>query len=222
GLLIGVDELRPAIDRLEADFAAGKSLAPAADATATVIESQLARFDRRHEVIDSGHALSRDKVLAVLQPLAQLIPPDVFFARPGDAISILGDDHLVDAMIDIDGRPRSFRLFRIAQSPEEWLMVGREPASPMVRMNPVSAPEHGANLPGTTLRQGAAGTADGEVIGERGAGGLRAVRYALLEDADDPDSFGLVLDWDGERQAFIGRRTEPMDVEVFRRADAGK
>jgi hypothetical protein len=45
------------------------------------------------------------------------------------------------------------------------------------------------------------------------------VRYALLEDAEDPDSFGLVLDWDGERQAFAGRRVEPLDVEVFRRTD---
>jgi hypothetical protein len=63
------------------------------------------------------------------------------------------------------------------------------------------------------------GAGDGEIIGERGTEGLRAVRYALLADTEDPDQFGLVLDWDGERQAFVGRRAEPLDVELFRRVE---
>jgi hypothetical protein len=50
---------------------------------------------------------------------------------------------------------------------------------------------------------------------------LRAVRYALLEETDDPETYGLVLDWDGERQAFVGSKIEPIDVEVFRRTEAG-
>ena len=74
-LLLGVDELRPAIDRLEADFAAGQPLAPAADEAAKTIESQLARFDTRQEVIETGQATSRDGVLAALQPIAEVIPP---------------------------------------------------------------------------------------------------------------------------------------------------
>ncbi|MBA2598323.1 MAG: hypothetical protein H0V00_17000 [Chloroflexia bacterium] len=219
GLLLGVDELRPSIDRLEKDFAAGNPLAPGASEAAATIETQLARFDRRHEVIDTGIALSRENVLALLQPMAELIPAEAFSARPGDAISILGDDFLVDAMIDVDGRPHSFRVFRIARDPEEWLMVGREPSQPNVRMSPVDAPESGTTIPGDSLRQQSAGTGDGEVVSDREPSGLRAVRYALLDDPDDPERFGLILDWDGVRQAFVGRRIEPIDVEVFRRAD---
>lgn len=221
-LLMGVDELQPAIDRLEQAVAAGTPLGPASDEATSAIESQLVRLDRRNEVIDTGRALSGDRALAVLQPMADVMPPDVYTAQPGDAISILGDDHLVDARIDVDGRPQSFRLFRIAKEPEEWLIVGREPGSPMARMTLVEAPKMGTAIPGTNLRQLAAGTGDGEVIGERGSSGLRAVRYALLEDAEDPDAFGIILDWDGERQAFAGRRTEPLDVEVFRRAESAK
>jgi hypothetical protein len=215
-LLLGVDELRPAIDRLEADFAAGRPLAPAADDAARTIESQLVRFDTRQEVVESGQATSRDSVLAALRPMAEVIPPDVYSAQPGDAISILGDNFLVDAKIDVDGRPQSFRVFRIAREPEEWLFVSREPGGGMFRLSPVAAPERGTDIPGTGLRQIAVGAGDGEIIGERGSEGLRAVRYALLEDAEDPDGFGLVLDWDGERQAFVGRRAEPLDVELFR------
>ena len=218
-LLLGVDELQPAIDRLEADFAAGLPLGPAADTVASSVESQILRFNTRQEVIDTGQAASRDGVLAALRPIAEVIPPDVYSALPGDAISILGDDFLVDAKIDVDGRPQSFRLFRIARDPEEWLFVSRDPDGLMLRMNPVTAPDRGTSIPETHLRQSAAGTGDGEVIGERGSEGLRAVRYALLDDEEDPEGFGLILDWDGERQAFVGRRTEPVDIEIFRRTE---
>ena len=74
----------------------------------------------------------------------------------------------------------------------------------MIRMSPVTPPERGTIIADTDLRQFAAGTGDGEVTGERGSDGLRAVRYALLEAAEDPDEFGLILDWDGARQAFVG------------------
>ncbi len=216
-LLLGVDELQSAIERLEAAESTGQPLGPAADMVARTLESQILRFDTRQEVIDTGHAASRAGVLAALEPIAQVIPPAAYSAQPGDAISILGDDYLVDARIDVDGRPQSFRLFRIAREPEEWLFVSREPGGLMIRMNPVTPAERGAIIPDTNLRQFAAGTGDGEVTGARGSDGLRAVRYALLEDAENPDEFGLILDWDGARQAFVGRRAEPMDVEVFRR-----
>jgi hypothetical protein len=222
GLLVGVEEIRPPIDRLEQAFAASEPLAPAADELARAIEEQLTRLDRRNEVIETGRALSRDSVVAALKPLSEVLPPEVFSAQPGDAISILGDDFLVSGKIDVDGRPLSFRLFRIARDPEEWLMVGREPDSPMVRMTLVEAPPSGTTIPETTLRLQTGGTGDGEIFGERGSSGLRAVRYALLNDADDPEAYGLILDWDGERQAFTGRRVEPIDVEVFRRTESAQ
>jgi hypothetical protein len=218
-LLLGVDELRPVIDRLEADFAAGQPLAPAADDAARMIESQLVRFDARQEVIETGQATGRDSVLATLRPTAEVVSPDVYSAVPGDAISILGDNFLVDAWIDVDGRPQSFRLFRIARDPEEWLFVNREPGKAMFRLKPIAPPERGLNLPEANLRRGAVGAGDGEVTAERGSEGLRAVRYALFEDAADPDQFGLILDWEGERQAFVGRRAEPIDIDLFRRIE---
>jgi hypothetical protein len=170
-------------------------------------------------VIETGRATSRDSVLAALRPIAEVIPPDVYSAEPGDAVSILGDNFVVDAKIDVDGRPQSFRVFRIARDPEEWLFVSREPGGAIYRLTPVTPPERGTDISGTNLRQSAVGAGDGELVGERGSEGLRAVRYALLEDAEDPDGFGLILDWEGERQAFVGRRAEPLDIELFRRIE---
>lgn len=218
-LLLGVDELRPAVDKLEAAMSAGQPLAPAAGEIERTMESLLARLDTRQQVIETGHAASRGSVLAALRPISEIVPPEVFTALPGDAIAILGDNFLVDARIDVAGVPKSFRLFRIAKEPEEWLLVERDAGGVMARLNPVEAPAAGGTLPAQGLQQTSAGTGDGEVTGAQGASGLRPVRYALLGSPDDADAIGIVLHWDGERQAFAGRRVEPLDVEVFRRTD---
>src|SRR3712207_1660324 len=54
GLLLGVDELQPAIDRLEVSFSSGQPLVPSSDEIVRIVESQLLRFNTRQEVIDSG------------------------------------------------------------------------------------------------------------------------------------------------------------------------
>lgn len=220
-LMLGVEELRPAIDRLEAAATAGQPLAPAADTIAEIMELQLLRLKTRQDVIDTGHAVSGESALAALRPLSEVTPPSVYAAQPGDAISILGDDYLVDAKIGVEGRPKSFNLFRIARDPETWLMVSKAPGDPMLRLSAVEPTDVGLSIAGRAMRQSAAGTGDAEVVGERRPSGVRAVRYALLEETDDPETYGLVLDWDGERQAFVGSKIEPIDVEVFRRTEAG-
>lgn len=219
GLMLGVDELKPAIDALETASAAGEPLDPAANAVSTAVERQLLRLNTRQDVIETGKAVSGESALAALRPLSEITPAAAFYARPGDAISILGDDFLVDSKITVDGRPKSFTLLRIQREPEEWLMVSREPGDPILRLQPAEPTEHGLSIADHAMRQSAAGTGDGEIIGERGSNGLRAVRYALLEDLEDPDRHGLVVDWDGERQAFLGSPTEPLDIEVFRRTE---
>ena len=194
GLLLGVDELRPAVDKLEAAAAAGQPLAPAADGIVKIMGRQLIRLNTRHGVIESGRPANQDDVLAALRPLSELTPPDVYAARPGDAISILGEDHVVDAAIDVDGRPLSFRVVRIARDPEEWLMVERDPGSPILRLRPAEATDVGLSIAGQTMRQTAAGTGDGEITGERGPSGLRAVRYASARGCGGPANA-----WSGPR-----------------------
>ncbi len=220
GLMIGADELEPAVSQLEAAAAAGQPLRVAADEAERTIERQLARLNARQEVIETGHASSRDSVLAALKPASTPPPPDLYAAGTGDAISILGDDHTIDATIAVDGQPESFRLFRMQREPEDWLFVSNEAGSPIVRFHPVEPPHRGAEIEGSSLKPTTAGTGDGELISESGTSGLRPIRYALLTDPDNPAQFGLILDWDGERQAFVGQKVEPLDIEIYRRAKA--
>lgn len=217
-LILGADELKPKIDQLEAAARNGQPLAPAATAIAATIDAQLRRLGTRQQVIESGQATSDTSVLATLRPAAETRPPDLYEAKPGDAISILGDDHLIDAVIAVDGRPRSFRLFRIGREPGTWLLVDKDPGQQMLRVTSVAPPASGLSIPGHLMRQTAAGTGDGEIIGAQGSSGLRAVRYAFYESTEKDGEFGLALDWDGERQTFVGAPVEPLDIEVYRRA----
>ena len=50
GLLLGVDELRPAVDQLEAAAAGSEPLAPAAAEIGRILEAHLATLDTRQEV----------------------------------------------------------------------------------------------------------------------------------------------------------------------------
>lgn len=218
-LLLGVDEVRPAVDRLETAAAGGQPLAPAAGDITSAVESLLARFNTRQEVVTTGLAAGRASVLAALQPIAAIVPRDIYSALPGDAVAILGDDYLVDARIEVDGQPSSFRLLRIRKDPEEWLFVERDPQGVVARVAPVAAPSTGSALAEVSLEQVSAGTGDGEVTGLESSSGLRPVRYALLGNESDAAAFGVVLHWDGERQAFAGNRAEPLDIEVYRRTE---
>jgi hypothetical protein len=220
GLMIGADQLAPTISRLEAAAAAGQPLRGVASDAENIIESQLARLNARQEVIETGHAGNHDSVLATLKPAAAVAPPALFAAGAGDAVSILGDDYTIDSRIVVDGQPQSFRLVRIKHNPDEWLFVSQESSSPMYRLTPAEPAHRGAEIPGTSLQPSSAGTGDGELVGLGGASGPRPVRYALLSDPNQPEEFGLILDWDGERQAFVGQRVEPLDVELYRRAEA--
>ncbi len=215
GLMLGVDELKPVVDALEAASAEGKPLAQPATAIVAVVERQLQRLKTRQDVLSSGQAVSGQSALDQLRPLSEITPVPAYQARPGDAVSILGDDFTVDSAIVVKGRPKSFVLLRIAREPEEWLFVSQDRGDDILRLTPAEPTEVGLSLKDRTMRQTNAGAGDGEVIGDRGTSGLRAVRYALLADQADPAAFGVVVDWDGERQGFSGSPVEPIDIEVF-------
>ncbi|MFT4037404.1 MAG: hypothetical protein QM692_04430 [Thermomicrobiales bacterium] len=219
GLMQGVVLLRADVDTLEQAAAAGQPLAPAAAAIATATDQQLLRLSTRGQVVESGRAVSGESALAALGSDAPALPaPDLVGIKPGDAVSILGDNFSVEAVIRVTGRPESFQLVRLSSNPEEWLFLGDPGRAPM-RLEPADASTTGPlSVAGRDLPQVAAGTGDGEIVTSSAPGQLRAVRYALLQDAADPNVSGVVLDWDGERQALLGSPVEMMDIELFRMA----
>jgi len=225
-LLGGVDELQEPLGQLEAAHAANGDLATPARAASAVVRALDARFDLRGEVVETGKPAAEESVLRALGPgpgAAADQPHRAYGLQLGDALAILGDDFLVDGQIALSGAD-DLRLFRLGggTAAEEWLLVPRQPALGLARLQPVAAPptppvSGQTTLDGVSYTIQSAGSGDGEVTGTGGGSGLRPVRFALLAGADDPAARALVLDWGTDRQAFAGRDVHPNDVEVFGR-----
>jgi hypothetical protein len=218
-LMQGVVDLRAEVDALERASAAGETLAAPAAAIAAETERELLRLNSRQQVVTSGRAVSTESALAALRSDTPALPaPDLGRLRPGDAVSILGTDYAVDAVIAVKGRPDSFELARLSRDPEEWLLIPADSGRQVLRVHPVQPSAETLGVSGANLKQESAGTGDGEIVTGDAPGKLRAVRYALLRDDANGGAGGVALDWDGERQSFVGEPVEAMDVEVYRKA----
>jgi hypothetical protein len=220
-LMQGVVELREQVDALERASGAGETLTAPVAAIAAETERELLRLSTRAQVVESGRAVSSESALAVLGSEQPALPaPDLGGIRPGDAVSILGTDYAVDAVIAVKGRPDSFELARLSRDPEEWLVVPAGTNRPVLRVRPAQPAPEMLGVSGANLVQVSAGTGDGEIVTAEGPGTLRAVRYALLGEEASGDVSGVALDWDGERQSFVGEPVEAIDIEVYRKAPA--
>jgi hypothetical protein len=218
-LMQGVVNLRAEVDALERASTAGEALTASAAAITAETERELLRLDTRQHVVDSGRSVSAESALTALGTDSLALPaPDLGALRPGDAVSILGTDYSVDAVIAVKGRPDSFEMARLSRDPEEWLLINADPSRPVMRVRPAQPAAEALGVAGANLAQASAGTGDGEIVTGESPGQLRAVRYALLRNDADSGVGGVALDWDGERQSYVGESVEAMDIEVYRKA----
>jgi hypothetical protein len=220
GLLSGVEELDQPLADLEAALAAGGDLSAPTRAAADVVRAVHARFDLRHEVVETGKPAPEDRVLAVLEPPRPETPPPAYNLHERDAVAILGDNFLVDARIEVESEARSFRLFRLGGGEgERWLFVPKQAGERFALLSPVAGEEttsgEQTTFAGTAYTTQSVGSGDGEAIGAGGESGRRPVRFRLLQGAEDPSARAVVLDWQAERQVLTGKEVFPDDVEVF-------
>lgn len=223
GLLAGVEELNDPIEGLEAALVADGDLAAPARAGEAKVRDILARLDLRDQVVETAQPAPEASVLQVLQvqPAASAPPPS-FNLHLGDAVSILGDDHLIDAQIDVRAGETSFRLHRLqGTAPDQWLLVPAGQAVTFAQLSATQDPFTSAPTPtigATAFRETGSGQGTGELIGSGGSSGERRVTFTLLSGQDAPDQRAVVLDWGNERQMLIGREVHPGDVEAFPRS----
>lgn len=219
GLTDGVAEIEAVVAALEAAANSGGDIAAAARRGTEAARALLARFDLRGQVVETGQPADRASVLAALSPGGGGGAHPAWDLDTGVALAVLGDDFVVDAKIGVDGGDTAFRLFRLTAEPEEWLFVPKSSDLGLARLQPAAAPAGGAGQPveGGPFNVGAEGRGTGEVVGTGGSSGTRPVRFQVLIGANEPAARGLVLDWDGERQTFVGRAVHPDDVEIFGR-----
>ena len=210
GLLAEVARVEDPIEALEAALVAeGDLAAPVTDGMA-VMRSLATRFDARETVSTTGEALPETRVREVLSVPVDPSPPAAWELDNGTALSVTGDDFVVDARIDIEAGPVSMRLFRLARGASEaWLMVTAGATAKMAYLRavpvPTSVPAPGAGTPGTA-----------ELIGVGGSSGVRPVTLSLDGDDAPGGQRTVQLTWSGdEAMVLSGPSVEPSEVEIY-------
>lgn len=219
-LMSGVNDLEAPIAALEQAVAANGDLtAPARDGE-TATKRILAHLDLRNEVIETGRPAPQEKIEDILSPKPpdQEGPPPAFNLNVGDAISILGDNFVVDGRIDVKAGGQSLRLHRISTSPERWLAVPGDRDHRFALLDASDQPftpgaESAIGGEAYTVDWSAAGT--GEATGKGGSTGQRAATVTVLTGTTNPASRAVVVDWGNERQVLVGKEVHPDDVEIF-------
>lgn len=224
-LLAGVNELDAPITALEQALAANTDLTAPTRTGISATRTILARLDLRDDVIETGRPVSDDKLQDILspKPKEEQGPPPAYNVKSGDALSVLGDNFVVDGQIDLDVTGRQLRLHRLGESPERWLVV---PAQRGESFALVSATEDaytpGTSTSGTESTIGGqayilnwSGRGTGTISGRGGSVEGRSVTVTTLTGTSDPTSRALVLDWDNERQILVGSDVVPDDVEIY-------
>lgn len=221
-MLTGVDQLDRPIRQLEAAHKENTPLSDIAREGRDVVRSISDRFNQRGEIVETGTPLPEQSVRAVLMLASPDDgPPPAYWLDDGDALTVFGDDLLIDARLDVAAAAQSFRLFRLSGGEvEEWLFVTGQGATPYGRLRPqaATAPMTGSDtisVGGTEFRIGANIAGQGELIGPAGVSGYRSVRAYRLTSTADENTIGVLLDWGNEQQAYIGSPVHPHDVEIY-------
>lgn len=207
GLLVKATALQSGVESIEAGDEG------AADAVNSQISSFKAGLDLRNRVIDEGRPIkpvkapktppaidkafddgSKEATEAVKLPELSL----------GDAMSILGDDHLVEALIDVDTGVSTERFVRLDNKPQMWLWVSSNPAHTPQRL--VSAEE-----PGGVTWSETVGRAKVTVPDERSRSGPGVIRTGI-----SAGTAVVQLDIDGAVQNFTASDVHVDDIETYR------
>lgn len=218
-LLQGAQELEAPVAALEQAAQASGDLTQPARAGTAVVQAMLERLSARAEVIETGMSLPEERVLDLLKTERDRgRPPAAYALEIGDALSIGGDNYVVDARIDIEAGDHAIRLARLDAAAGRWLVVAADldvmPFIAQSREEPtVPGPALTLDHMQFALTWSAAGT--GELrVGEK-ASGRRAVRVAFYSGSQDSSVSAVVVDWGKEQQIFWGQRVNVDDIEIY-------
>jgi len=211
GLMSGTADLEQSIGEFESAAASNASLTAAIKAASGIVQTNGERLALRGNVMETGRPEPESSVVAVLGAPTSPTPHPAYDLNQGDAISVMGDDCIVDARIDIDAGEHSARLFRIESGPPaRWLFVPRDAA-----LGFATATEIDGGSATTDPINTITATGTGEVSGKADASGLRPVTLRITKGSEDRGISGIELDWGNERQRFNTTPVHKDDIEIY-------
>jgi hypothetical protein len=206
------DGITTAVGALEQAYSTGSGLAEATKAGTEAARQLNRRFETRGEVIETAKPAAAESVLAVISP-PETAPPAIYNLHEHDALSISGENYVVDGRIDVEAGANSFRLFRIDEEQKLWLLAPASGSGKVALVNEkevTGEDQIESTSPATEVKSQGSGT--GSVIAEGKKVESRAVAFSIQGDST---SVMIALDWSGERQKFEGKEIALDEIEVY-------
>lgn len=207
GVMVKVNVLTTAIDALENDSSLDSA------SIVKEIADIKASLALRGDVISEGRPVKAVKTIQPAPATEKAFdtgekqatePVELPEIDLGDAMSILGDDHIVQAMIDVDTGNSKQRFVRLDNTPQMWLWVSTDPKRTPKRLL-------GTDDSGEVAWDELTGRATISVPDER-----KRTSPGTIRTATDAGTNRVQLDIDGVVQNFTASEVDASDIETYR------
>lgn len=221
GIMKQVDTLGPLIQQLEASDG-GQDLAEKAKNATVRVDRILLLLDGRKEVLSTAKEVKDPSVLELLEPPAESPLSELFDTLVlGATLSILGDNYLIDAVIQGNVGDGTLRLVRLEQSTGKWLLIasGDSDQTLLLETKEPAQRDHGSvEIGGEQFALQRTSTGQAELTGPSGTSPKRSIALSIYTSSLDPNRQAVIIDWGTESIVGAGTPVHPDDIEVFGKA----
>lgn len=203
--LIALDAAAGAVQAAGTDPGAlGKALASASNELSRLE----ALWNGRASVITSGKPTSDQKALALLdEPTRKPVHTEMPQLRPGAALSVLGDNFIVDLTMDVTGNDETLNLARIGTN--DWLLQAAGASTVTARLKEMATADVVAQHP-TPGDNGRC-----TITSKDGKTQTAAVTYTLQAASATEGAVTVQIDFGDETRTMAGNKIAADDVEIF-------
>lgn len=196
-----------------ADRLAGSETGPL-DVDITAYQDEINRlgalFDARSTVVESARPSKDATVLAMLEPPKDEKPSTLAALRVGDALSVLGDNFIVDATVTLSEPDSSVTLARIGNDSDgkaQWIIGGTTSDIPDARLTETDGAAEATESGRTAKAIVSTGTEAKEGV---------SAQYGYTAATGNTVTFWYSIG--GETRTFSGTTIEDGDIEVYGQA----
>ena len=167
-------------------------------------------FDARGAVVDTARPNQDASVLALLEPPATPRVSPFSALRIGDALSVLGDDYIVDATVTFTERERTVTLARVGEGSDgnaTWLVGGTTEDVGSATLT---------EAPADSISTASGRTAQAVVASKAETGESVPAQYAYTATNGSTVTFWYSIG--GETRSYTGKSIEDSDISVYGQA----
>jgi hypothetical protein len=215
-LLNKVEALHPLIESLRSasSTSARQSEMAEIESAVTAVKS---RFEERSFVVETGRPSTPSTTTSPLTVLegddrqaGRKVPYEL---QPGDALSVGGENFIVDSRIAVEGN-QPMRLYRISTGQDRWLLVNPRFGADLKLLEAMPSGDE-ITVDGQALRLHGSGTGPAEVTGANGQTREQAVTWRVYGGESATGPLALTLEWPAESLSLAGSGIALDDIEVF-------